>query len=481
LKILAPGVFDPGGFQQTVAALSGDGKVKAAPNFISTLIVNGPLNTTFDGVMSGPMKFTKAGAGTLTLTKKQTYTNDTNINGTGGIKLGIDDCLPTNNLSLSGTLDLNDHNQTLGDLINADGTITNTGPNLRNLKVTTGSSGPTSAISGKVVFVKQNAGTFVISGNNTYTGATNVTGGTLSLGASNVLPDDTTVNVSLNATLDLHGVFDETIAGLEGMGEVSGTIDETTLNLSVPANVTKTFDGTLTGVIELHKKGAGTQVLSKRNSYSRGTSVDAGTLTITTPFAQAMLGGTGTDDVLVKPGATLNGTGYVSSDVYLQGGKLAGTLRLGGTLTNESEVGPGGSAGTITVDGSYTQAAAGTLKVEIGGAQANMFDRLLIAGNATLDGTLEISLINGFVPQVGDSFVILTTNARQGQFATVNGTVIAGGLVFVVQYTNTSVKLVVQPAAGVPALSPWGTVLFALLLAAAAFHAMRNGARERRL
>jgi hypothetical protein len=39
-------------------------------------------------------------------------------------------------------------------------------------------------------------------------------------------------------------------------------------------------------------------------------------------------------------------------------------------------------------------------------------------GQVTLDGTLLVTLLNGFVPDAGDSFQVLTFASRQGDFAT---------------------------------------------------------------
>ena len=53
--------------------------------------------------------------------------------------------------------------------------------------------------------------------------------------------------------------------------------------------------------------------------------------------------------------------------------------------------------------------------------RAAQYDRLSISGLATLAGTLNISLINGFGPTQGQSFSIMTFGSRSGAFATING------------------------------------------------------------
>ena len=62
----------------------------------------------------------------------------------------------------------------------------------------------------------------------------------------------------------------------------------------------------------------------------------------------------------------------------------------------------------LTITGDYTQTATGAFDIEIGGLIAgDNFDQLVVNGAASLAGTLNVTLINAFVPEVGDSFLIL--------------------------------------------------------------------------
>src|SRR6185369_10537384 len=81
---------------------------------------------------------------------------------------------------------------------------------------------------------------------------------------------------------------------------------------------------------------------------------------------------------------------------------------------------------------------------EIGGLTVGTdYDRAAITGAATLAGTLNISLINGFEPNIGDTFTIMTFGSRSGDFATVNGTTIPNGKAFQKTVNATSVVLAV--------------------------------------
>jgi len=117
-------------------------------------------------------------------------------------------------------------------------------------------------------------------------------------------------------------------------------------------------------------------------------------------------------DGTLNPGATLN---------LASGDSLIGSGTLVANLVNSGTVSPGNSAGGITVQGDYTQSADGILEIELGGTTAGtQYDQLTVTGTATMAGTLNVSLINGFIPQVGDSFTILPYGTRSGGYTILN-------------------------------------------------------------
>jgi hypothetical protein len=78
-------------------------------------------------------------------------------------------------------------------------------------------------------------------------------------------------------------------------------------------------------------------------------------------------------------------------------------------------------AGILIINGNYTQTPDGTLNLHLGGTTVgSQYDQLQVHGLAMLDGTLNITLVGGFSPAVGDSFRILTFNSRSGDFAAIN-------------------------------------------------------------
>jgi hypothetical protein len=113
---------------------------------------------------------------------------------------------------------------------------------------------------------------------------------------------------------------------------------------------------------------------------------------------------------------TINGEVNVNS-----GGNVGGSGRINGTVRNNAggTVSPGTSTGTLTIDGQYIQNAAATLAIELGGTAAGSFDKLFAPAVTLNNGTLSVSLVDGFVPLNSDVFEILdatnlTTNTRFG-------------------------------------------------------------------
>lgn len=95
------------------------------------------------------------------------------------------------------------------------------------------------------------------------------------------------------------------------------------------------------------------------------------------------------------------------------GGNLGGSGRINGGLVNGNASNPGGtvspgtSVGKLTVDGTINQHASGTMLFELGGTGAGEFDVLEGTGLALLSGNIDVSLVDGFVPQVDDMFEII--------------------------------------------------------------------------
>jgi hypothetical protein len=109
------------------------------------------------------------------------------------------------------------------------------------------------------------------------------------------------------------------------------------------------------------------------------------------------------------------GTIVAGTVVHTHGGRFnftGGTLHVetfdGNLVNSGGTLAPGSSAGLTTITGDYTQDANSILEIEIGGTDANDYDVLAVAGLATLAGTLDVSLIDGFEPNWGDTFDVVS-------------------------------------------------------------------------
>ena len=134
-------------------------------------------------------------------------------------------------------------------------------------------------------------GTTILNGENTYTGATHITGGTVKVGHTQALGTSATVNLAdnANAVLDLNG-FDLTIGSLAGggtqgtsgqatFGTSGGTVALGSRTLTVGNSTNTVFGGTITGAGgSLVKVGSGELLLHGANTFTGGVVIKAGTL-----------------------------------------------------------------------------------------------------------------------------------------------------------------------------------------------------------
>ncbi|MGI9457669.1 MAG: hypothetical protein ACR2NU_13980, partial [Aeoliella sp.] len=105
----------------------------------------------------------------------------------------------------------------------------------------------------------------------------------------------------------------------------------------------------------------------------------------------------------------------------------------------------------LSIDGDYEQSASGSLLIDLmgsGGATGIDFDRLAIAGDATLAGVIKVTLAGGFLPTAGDSFPVLTAGQVDDTFDTEDLPDLAGGLVLEVDYSATKVEIAVGGVLG---------------------------------
>jgi hypothetical protein len=98
-------------------------------------------------------------------------------------------------------------------------------------------------------------------------------------------------------------------------------------------------------------------------------------------------------------------------------GLIAGVGVITATVNNrQGTIAPGNVVGTLQIDGDFAQSPGGTLAVQLGDTS----DELQVGGDALIGGgALAVSFLEGFAPQLGESFDFLTaTGTITGQFDT---------------------------------------------------------------
>jgi autotransporter-associated beta strand protein len=195
-------------------------------------------------------------AGTLTyIGSSAIYTRGFTVNAGGG---GINVTLPGQELTI-GT----------GNIATSSGLLTIGGA---------GDTHVTSAIGpGAGGLTKIGAGTLTISTNNTYSGATTISAGTVALGIDDAVPTGTILSV--DGTFDLNG-FIQQVVGITspgGTGDITNTGSAASFSVNNP--VADNYGGTITGAnLSFTKTGGGTLTLGKANSYGGDTVISAGTV-----------------------------------------------------------------------------------------------------------------------------------------------------------------------------------------------------------
>ncbi|WP_116834800.1 autotransporter outer membrane beta-barrel domain-containing protein [Salmonella enterica] len=324
------------------------------------------LNTggDFDNAISGSGQVVKSGDETLTLSGTNSYTGGTTISGGTLVATNVD-ALGTGDVTNSSTLELN-----------TGGTFDN-------------------AISGSGQVVKSGDETLTLSGANSYTGGTTISGGTLVATNVDALG---TGDVTNSSTLELNtgGTFDNVISGsgqvvksgddtltLSGANSYTGgtlisggTLVATSVealgsgdvtdNAVLELNTGGTFDNAISGSGQVVKSGDKTLTLSGANSYTGGTTISGGTLVASNVEAL------GSGDIDNYASLQLNASGqFVTAN-----------------LTTHDNAITAIGAGSALRANTLTQEANSTLAVHLTDSNSGA---IVTADRANLGGTLDIT------------------------------------------------------------------------------------------
>jgi autotransporter-associated beta strand protein len=374
-----------------------------APNVATQTFTDGVL--TLGGAIGGAGNVTFNSSqnvnnlNNILLTAQSNYLGSTLMNTSGGtasqivVRLGIDDALPTTTvLTINGGTGtgtgrvaefvMNGYDQTLAGLSNVTQTsrvqrVVNSNVSAASTLTINGSvdstyggaigvnsagnsmgvaNFPGGTNGNNILLTKNGSGTFALTGANTFSGRTLISGGILSLGNSSALsqsPLDTQNSVTGTSTAGLRTTVTAlTLGGLTGNKDLANVFETvsggytglTALTLNPVSGATHTYSGDIgngAGSMTLTKTGAGTQVLSGTNTYTGDTLVSAGTLLVTGTLSSSAVtvGAAGTIGSNGLAGSLGNGlTISAGGDLNLTGASLGlnstGILSItGGSLT----------------------------------------------------------------------------------------------------------------------------------------------------
>jgi autotransporter-associated beta strand protein/T5SS/PEP-CTERM-associated repeat protein len=370
------------GANQTLGGIAGAGNIQLS-NY--TLTTSAAANLTFSGSINGSGGLTKEGSGMLTLTGANTYNGTTVINA-GTIQIGSGGA--TGSLSASSTII---NNGTL--VFNRSNTVTQ-GTDFAD------------GISGTGNVVQSGSGLLILSGNNTYTGTTTLTSGTLQVGTDgNLGGGNYSENISNNGTMILG------------------------------SNSNQTLSGVISGSGAITKNGTGTLTLTGSNNFSGNTTINTGTVVIGNANAA------GTGRIIQTNGSSLlkiDTTGMITNAISVYNVVASQSATLSGEITVNNAVWDVNTGTTLTISGDIDGS---------GGVTKNGNGTLVLSGNNTYTaatvvnaGTLEAASANALgsnntVQVNGGTLLVVTDGALEDKNITLSTSSV--GLRFSNTYNGT--------------------------------------------
>ena len=364
VTLAGTGVSNLGALQSTGGSNTWSGNLTMIAD--SNIGVDGAANTlTASGTLAnsaGSFSLTKVGNGTLSLSGVNTYTGTTTVRngtlsvnsnspiagngalgnssttvqvgdastvaannlglviGTTGGGVTLDRAISVNNFNTSGTTTLGGTNTALTNTFTGNIGL---GKDALLTSATGGTVAFTGDLSGTGAITANGTGTVVLSGNNSLTGAATVNSGATLVAASNNALGGTTAGTTVNTggTLGLQGGITVPAAeslnlsgtGVSALGALRNVSGDNTFagNITLLANSsigsaagTGTLTGVTSGAFAVTKVGTGDIVLggTSANTYTGGTTVSAGTLTLN---KTAGLDATGPSGTITVTGGTL--------------------------------------------------------------------------------------------------------------------------------------------------------------------------------
>ena len=248
--------------------------------------------------------------------------------------------------------------------------------------------------SGRVV--ANGAGTWVLSGDNSYTGGTTVESGTLRAGSATAFNQLSSLTVN-GGTFDL-GSYDYSFTRLDGTG---GTVQlgAGDLTVGVATGVSSSFAGSIQGSGGFTKEGGGTQTLTGASTYTGDTNIAGGTLALN--FSPAG----GPTSNIISSASALNmagGTVQVTGAAGESNSQTFNGLNLTGG-SNRVTAAAGASGGTVLVNLGNVIRTGGQIDFGIGAGTT-----MTVAPGTTLGGWATVNATDYADVDAGNNIIAFT-------------------------------------------------------------------------
>lgn len=353
-------------YTQSGGILGGSGNTLTASTYalqggtVNADLGTGTLNVTANTALNGVSGATaiNLNSGTLSLGGASRFTAS-NVAVTGSSGAAI---------SLGG-------NESFGSLAGSANVALGSGTlSVGSANTTTSYSG---VMSGSGGLTKQGTGVFTLTANNTFSGLTTVSAGTLSVGNGGT------------------------------SGALAGNVVNNAALIFNRSNDT-TFAGNISGSGGLTKRGAGKLTVSGSYSYAGATTVESGTLSMNGQL-------TGAGGVTVQSGATLGGSGVIA-----------------GNIGGDGLIGPGNSPGILTVQGQLVPTSTTAFAFELSGTGAPSWG----SASASVNDVLRLTAASPFTSSLAATNIV---NVYFDRASLANGDTFLGG--FFVDNLNSTANL----------------------------------------
>ena len=466
---------------------SGTTTITGAVTGAFNLYVGGAGNTTFS-VATGTagLSLTKQGAGTLTITGTNTHTGATRVEG-GTLAYAAATTMAATPLTvLGGTFNSGANADTIGTVTLVGGTIANSAALTAATSYTMEAGTVSGILAGAIPFVKNTNNTVTLTGVNTFSGATTVNAGTLTIsGSGSAVSTIPTINLGGTLTLDNSAtavasrIGDAVVVTMHGgnfnfIGNAAGASSETIGQLAFTTGhnivtVTPGAGGSTTLTVANNpgfNRTAGATVLFRGTSLGSNAAANVSTLVFTTPptltgaggasnsttvsiikgaFGDSSLSGTGSDMVTYQGGTglrLLNGAGFTgeysgdiqtaNANVKLTANRAAAAVNTNSLILNGFDITNPGGAITMPM---ASASLAGNILINsannIAGANTTLgittFELPVLAtANSTISATIGTATTGSVILSGSGNVTASATNLFTGN-TNINGATLTYG------------------------------------------------------